>query len=317
MSACKSIDLSSGYSIPQVGLGTWLSNPGEVGAAVKAAVEVGYRHIDCAFVYGNEEEIGKTLKELFNAGTVKREELFITSKLWNTFHSHDSIKKGLELSLQRLGLGYLDLFLIHWPIAFQEGEDVFPRDEEGKPLTTDTDYLETWKGMEDLLDTGLVRSIGISNFNQKQVQRLLDNCRVKPAMLQNEIHPHMPCKDLIEFCHSKGIAVTAYSSLGNSGVPDFVNTKKLKLMEDPHVLKIAEKHKKGPNHVLLRYAMDQNLCVIPKSVNPERIKDNFNVFDFTLDKEDFEQLSNFEESRVVPMANAFGHKYHPFATGDN
>jgi len=299
-------------------LGTWLSNPGEVGASVKAAVELGYRHIDCAFVYGNEEEIGKALKELFDAGTVKREELFITSKLWNTFHSHDSVKKGLELSLQRLGLGYLDLFLIHWPIAFQEGEAVFPKDEEDKILTTDTDYLETWKGMEDLLDTGLVRSIGVSNFNLKQLQRLLDNCRVKPAMLQNEIHPHMSSKDMIDFCHSKGIAVTAYSSLGNSGVPDFVNTKKLKLMEDPRVLKIAEKHKKGPNHVLLRYAMDQNLCVLPKSVNPERIKDNFNVFDFTLDKEDFEQLSDFEESRVVPMADALGHKYHPFPTaGDN
>jgi aldehyde reductase len=312
MSACKTVDLNSGFSIPRVGLGTWNIPPGEVKTAVKTAVECGYRLIDCACAYGNEAEIGAALKELFDGGTVKREDLFITSKLWNTFHCYDSVRKGLDLTLKNLGLGYLDLFLLHWPIAMQEGENLFPTDEKGDLILTDTDYLETWKGMEDLVGTGLVRSIGVCNLSVQQLQRLLDNCRVKPAMLQIEIHPHLPNKELIDFCHSHGIAVTAYSSLGNAGVPDFVSKEKLSLLNDPRVKKIAEKHKKGTNHVLLRFAMDQNVCVIPKSVNAARIKDNFNVFDFTLDEEDIEALRFKEEFRIIKLSSAVGHKYYPF-----
>jgi aldehyde reductase len=289
-----------------------MSAPGEVKAAVKTAVECGYRLIDCAYGYENEGEIGEAFKELFEAGTVKREDLFITSKLWNTFHPYDYVKRGLDLTLKNLGLDYLDLYLLHWPIAFQAGDVVLPTDKDGKVILADTDYLETWRGLEDLLDSGRVRSIGVSNVNISQIQRILDNCRVKPAMLQIEMHPHLPSKELIEFAHSHGIAVTAYSSLGCSNVPDAVNKVKLNLLEDPRVKKIAEKHHKSTNHVLLRFAMDQNVCVIPKSVTAARIKDNLNVFDFTLDQEDIEALRFEGTFRIIPMDFAYGHKYHPF-----
>jgi aldehyde reductase len=312
MSIGASVKLNSEYSVPLLGLGTWQIKPEEVGAAVKTAVKCGYRHLDCAFIYGNEKEIGASLKELFEAGTVRREDLVVTTKLWNTFHRYDSVRTGFDKSLEDLSLDYIDLYLMHSPIAFKETDDFMPKDEHGNCLWEDIDYLDTWRGMEELVDAGLVRSIGISNFNIQQIQRVLDNCRIKPAMLQIEMHPYLPNKGLIDFCHANGIAVTAYSSFGNPGVPDFVSKEKLDLFNDPVVKKIAAKHGKGSNHVLLRFAVDQNICFIPKSCNPERIKDNFNIFDFKLDQEDLDALHNTGRSfRLGKFLSAAGAKHYP------
>jgi len=202
---------------------------------------------------------------------------------------------------------------MHLPYAFKEGEGDFPKpgpDEKHHELAmTDTDYLEAWKGMEGCVSAGLAKDIGVCNFNTSQVKRLMENARIKPAMVQVEIHPFLPNKKLVDYCHQNHIAVTAYSSLGNPGQAG----DKFNLLQDSRVKKIADKHKKEPGQVLLRFSIDRNICVIPKSVNPDRVKTNFNIFDFKLDKEDMDALMGFKEThRVVDNQWASDHKYFPF-----
>ena len=166
-----SIRLFSGASMPLVGLGTWKSKPGEVAEAVKCAIEVGYRHIDCATAYGNEEEVGSALKEKLGVAC-EREELFVTSKLWNTFHHPDDVRPACVKTLKDLGLAYLDLYLIHWPTAFERGGVLFPKNPDGKMRYADTPFTDTWKAMEKLVEEGLCRHIGLSNFNSKQINEV-------------------------------------------------------------------------------------------------------------------------------------------------
>ncbi|KAK5981170.1 Huntingtin-interacting protein 1, partial [Trichostrongylus colubriformis] len=176
--------LLSGYEMPMVGLGTWQSKPGEVSKAVEAALNAGYTHIDCAWIYGNQPEIGETLKKMFST-THKRENIFITSKVWNTFHSAPACKKHVTEILNQLQLDYIDLMLIHWPHAYEEGGEPFPkRADSDKMKYSDVDYLTTWKVLEDFVKEGKIRSIGISNFNHKQIERIIENSTVKPSVLQ-------------------------------------------------------------------------------------------------------------------------------------
>jgi len=313
MSPVPQKSLNSGHKMPMIGLGTWELKDKDVKPSLKAAIDAGYRAIDCAHVYGNEKEIGETLAEIFKEGKVKREDLFITSKLWSAQHKQASVKPACELTLKNLRLDYVDLYLMHFPYAFKEGEGDFPKpgpDESHHELAmSDTDYLEAWKGMEECVKAGLVKSIGVCNFNTKQIKRLLENCSTKPAMVQVELHPFLPQKKLVDYCNENGIAVTAYSSLGNPGQAG----DKFNLLDEPRVKKIAEKHKKTTGQVLLRFSLERDICVIPKSVNPERVKSNYQITDFKLDKEDMDTLLNFKEShRVVDNKWASDHKYFPF-----
>jgi len=184
------LSLNSGHSFPQLGLGTWLSKPGEVGEAVKIALEVGYRHIDCAQAYGNQEEIGQVFGSIFKSGKIKREDVFITSKIWNTFHSYEKATEAIDLMLKELQIPYLDLCLIHWPMGYFEEGGMFPKDADGKIIYKDTDYLDTWKAMENAVKNGKIRSIGMSNFNVEQIDRVIKNSSIKPAVLQIEAHPY-------------------------------------------------------------------------------------------------------------------------------
>lgn len=160
------------------------SKPGEVTQAVKDAIDIGYRHIDCAHVYGNEKEVGEAITAKIKEGVVKREDLFITSKLWNTFHSSSLVEPAIRETLKNLTLDYVDLYLIHWPMGYKEGGELFPMTPEGKPISSNVDWLDTWKGMEQVYEKGLAKNIGISNFNSEQIERLLKNCKVKPAANQ-------------------------------------------------------------------------------------------------------------------------------------
>lgn len=310
--AVKTITLNSGKSIPMVGFGTWKSKPGEVTAAVKAAIDSGYRHIDCAYVYGNESEVGTAIKDRIDAGVVKREDLFVTSKLWNTFHRQDLVKKGIQASLERLKLDYLDLFLIHWPMAYVEEREVFPKDENGKFIFSEVDFLDAWKGMEGCVDDGLTKSIGLSNFNSKQIQRVIDNAKIKPAMLQIECNPYFQQDRLLKFCHERGIHVTAYSPLGSPDRP-WAKPEDPNLLEDPHVVQVAKRLGKSPAQVLLRWNIQRDVIVIPKSVTPSRIQENFQLFDFELSADDMKTMSEFEHNfRACKLEWVSDHKYYPF-----
>ncbi|XP_063543638.1 aldo-keto reductase family 1 member B1-like isoform X2 [Cydia strobilella] len=306
------VTFNNGKTIPAIGLGTWKSKPGEVTQAVKDAIDIGYRHIDCAFVYGNEPEVGAALSAKLKDGTVKREDLFITSKLWNTFHRPDLVRGALLQTLKNLGLKYLDLYLIHWPQGYKEDGELFPADAAGKIQFSEVDYVDTWKAMEPLVAEGLVRSLGLSNFNSKQITRVLEVAKVKPVVNQVECHPYLNQQRLKDFCEARGIRLTAYSPLGSPDRP-WAKPGEPLLMEDPKLKAIADRLGKTPAQVLIRYQIDRGVIVIPKSVTKSRIASNFDVFDFKLSKEDLDLINSFNvDGRFVPMTASLGHKYHPF-----
>jgi aldehyde reductase len=310
--SCPKVKLNDGNEIPIFGLGTWKSQPNAVKNAVIEAVKAGYRHIDCAYVYGNENEVGDALEELFKEGVVKREEVFITSKLWNAFHSTHLVEPALRETLKLLKLDYVDLYLVHWPIGYAEGEGNFPVDADGKTKLSDVDYLDTWKGMEAVKKAGLAKSIGVSNFNREQLERVLANCEIPPSMNQIECHPYLTQNKMIEFCKSKNIAVTGYSPLGSADRP-WAKKEDPSLMEDPKVKKIAEKHNKTTAQVLIRWHIDRGVIVIPKSVTKERIISNMQVFDFKLSPEEIKELESFDRGfRFCPLDWTSHHKYYPF-----
>lgn len=307
------IKLNNGVEMPAMGLGTWKSKPGQVEESVKSAIKAGYRLIDCAFAYENEDEVGRALKEMFDSGVVKREELFIVDKLWCTFHSRPLVSKALDMSLKALGLKYVDLYLIHWPFGYKEGEGLFPM-ENGKIVTSDVDYLETWKGMEDLVKAGKAKAIGVSNFNSQQIDRILANCEIKPTINQVECHPYLNQEKLLNFCRARDITLMAYAPLGSPDRP-WAKPGEPSLMDDPKIKEIADKYKKTPVHVLLRFQIDRGIIPVPKSVTPARIVDNFNLWDFKLSKEDMEKIKSFNRNhRFIDRAlyPVTDHKYWPF-----
>jgi len=310
-SVVPQIKLNNGRTIPALGLGTWNSPPGEVAQAVKDAIDVGYRHIDCAHIYGNEHEVGEGITAKINEGVVKREDLFITSKLWNTFHRPDLVESSLRTSLKNLNTPYLDLYLIHWPFAYKEDGDVFPKDKDGNLEFSSVDFLDTWKALEATVDAGLTKSIGISNFNAAQTQRVLDNCRIKPVVNQIECHPYLTQQKLSDYLKSVDVVVTAYSPLGSPNRP-WVTKDDPVLLEDPKVLNIAKKHNKTAAQVLIRYQLQRGHVVIPKSVTKKRIASNFNVFDFELSPEEIKEINTFEcNGRICPMTGDLDSSPHP------
>ncbi|XP_019628139.1 PREDICTED: alcohol dehydrogenase [NADP(+)]-like [Branchiostoma belcheri] len=291
--SAPTVELPSGQKMPVVGLGTSQSRPTEVAEAVKAAIDAGYRHIDCAFKYGNEPEIGAGLKVKFEEGVVKREDMFITSKLWNTFHHPDDVRGAVERSLRSLGLDYLDLYLIHWPMAFKRGDAVFPEDAEGKMMWDDTPFTDTWKALEACVEAGLLKNIGLSNFNSKQIQAVIDVAKVKPAVIQVECHPYLNQKQLLQFSQEKGLVFTAYSPLCHPNRPS-TKPRDPSIMEDPKLKPIADKYGKSVAQVVLRWGVQRGAVVIPKSVTPARIQQNIRLFDFALTSEEMATLDGLD-----------------------
>ena len=313
------IQLNDGNKIPVLGLGTWQSPKGQVYDAVTAAIEAGFRHFDCAYVYQNEEEIGSALSDAIKSGKVKREDLFVTTKCWLTFYSSDRVEKCLKRSLQKLQLDYVDLYLIHWPIGFRDDDDnLFPDAGDGNIATrSDIDYTDTWKGMEDVKSKGLAKSIGISNFTIEQIDNLLKTTSIVPSMNQIELHPLLTQKYLVNYCQSKGIGVTAYCPLGSSPVAaakpghSGIEAERPSLLNDPRVNAIAEKYGKTSAQVLIKYHVQQGVICIPKSVTKERIIQNMAIFDFQLSPEDINQLDNMNTGYRFCKFNVQGLSNHP------
>lgn len=314
--------LRTGRKMPLIGLGTWKSEPGKVKQAVMWALQGGYRHIDCASIYGNEAEIGEALQEMLGSEKpLKREDVFITSKLWNTKHHSEDVEPSLLQTLKDLRLDYLDLYLIHWPYAFQRGDVPFPRKEDGTLLYDHIDYKQTWAAMERLVEKGLVRAIGLSNFCSRQIDDILSVATIPPAVLQVEAHPYLAQEPLLAHCQKHGLVLTAYSPLGSADRA-WKHPEEPVLMQDPAIHNLAAKYNKSPAQVLLRWQTQRGVVAIPKSVTESRIKENIQVFDFTLQPEEMESITALNRGwrYIVPMIEVegkrvprdAGHPHYPF-----
>lgn len=286
----KFLTLNTGNRMPIIGLGTWNAALNKVGAAVEyALLRAGYQHIDCAFVYHNEKEIGQAFRKIFTNDSIKREGIFITSKLWNTFHKRADVLKAYKDTLHDLQLDYLDLYLMHFGIAIgQRGTDDEPLDENSYILLDKTPLQETWGAMEELVKAGLVKQIGVSNFTAPMLLDLLSYANIIPSVNQIELHPYLQQQNLIEFCQHLNIAVTAYSPLGS---PGGLKPDEPVLLDDQILQRIANEHSKTPAQILIRWAIERKTIPIPKSTTFERIQSNIEVFDFNLTKENLRGLN--------------------------
>lgn len=305
--------LNDGTLIPQLGLGTWNAQGNELKNAVKAAIYAGYRHIDTASNYRNEHIVGEAIAECFAERVCTRDELFVTTKVWNNSHTRLSVPQALLKSLKALQLAYVDLYLVHYPIGYKEGDVLSPTDAGGQVITTDVDYVETWLGMEDCKRMGLTRSIGVSNFNARQIGRVVDACTIMPVTNQVECHPYLTQQKLLDYCQSKGnICLTAYSPLGSPGRHD-PRLGAPYLIEDPCVVAIARKHARPAAHILIRYQLQRGVVVIPKAIQPAHIESNFDALNFELSAADMAKLEALNKShRFMRFERCIGHKYYPF-----
>ena len=308
----QSLRLDNGDQMPILGLGTWKSEPNEVYEAVKAAVLLGYRHIDCAAAYGNEAEIGQALSECIQDGVVKRDELWITSKLWNDSHAAGDVQPALEKTLGDLRLDALDLYLMHWPIAFRRGV-AFPRSAGDLIGPDELPISETWEGLEAAKDRGLCHHIGVSNFSVAKLESLLRTGRVKPAVNQIELHPYLQQPSMLDFCRDAGILVTAYSPLGSLDRPDMLKAEgEPNLLEDPIVLEIAETNGATPAQVLISWSIHRGVSVIPKSVDPARLKENLVAAEVPLSEEDLRRIAELDRGRRYLGGEFFAMEGSPY-----
>ncbi|XP_008561554.1 PREDICTED: aldo-keto reductase family 1 member C1-like isoform X1 [Galeopterus variegatus] len=295
------VKLNDGHFIPVLGFGTYAppEDPkNKTLEATKVAIEAGFRHIDSAYFYNNEEEVGLAIRSKIAEGIVKREDIFYTTKLWCTFHRPELVRPGLETSLKRLQLDYVDLYLIHFPMSLKPGQKFYPGNEQGNVLPDTVDLRATWEAMEKCKDAGLAKSIGVSNFNCRQLEMILNKpgLRYKPVCNQVECHPYLNQSKLLDFCKSKDIVLVAYCALGSQRENQCVDPSSLVLLSDPVLCAMAEKYKRTPALIALRYQLQRGVVVLAKSFNEKHIRENLQVFEFQLSSEDMKVLDGLNRN---------------------
>ncbi len=301
------IRLANNDQLPRIGLGMWKVDDTRCESLVAEAVEAGYRHFDCACDYGNEAAIGRGLQSVLRSGSVSREELWITSKLWNTYHRREHVRSAVERSLADLQLDYLDLYLVHFPIALQFVDfDVrYPpgwlHDPDAATPAMQLDRVpiaETWAAMEELVTAGLVRNIGVCNFGTSLLRDLLNYANVTPAVLQVESHPYLVQDKLLRFCQQHDIAMTAFSPLG---ALSYVSLNMAEpgdtVLSEPTVVEIADRHARTAAQIVMRWGLQRGTAIIPKTANRDRLRENIDLFDFELSDAEMQAISGLDQHR--------------------
>lgn len=282
--------------MPIIGLGTWKATGEEVKEAVKNALEIGYRHIDTAAIYSNEEAIGAALNEIFESRKITRDEIFITSKLWNDAHHPENVISALEKSLKKLKLNYLDLYLIHWPVAFKAGVPM-PESASDYVSLAELPLIETWKKMEEAKERGLTKHIGVSNFSLKKLENLIEKAKYKPEVNQVELHPLLQQNNLYQFCKGHDIHLTAYSPLGSGDRSEQMKAaNEPNLFDIPEIKEIADRHNIHPAQVLIGWHANRNVSVIPKSVTPKNMESNLKAVALQFSESDMNTIAQLDKN---------------------
>lgn len=299
----KTHTFANGDRLPLLGLGTWKAAPGETYATVREAIKVGYRHIDCASLYGNEKEVGDAIRDAIKDGEVTRRDLFVTSKLWGNCHGEKNVEPQLRRTLADLGLEYVDLYLVHWPIPLKP--TVYVPEKGGDFMEpSEVPLASTWAGFEAVQAAGLARHIGVSNFSSTKLRALIATCKVKPEVNQIELHPLLQQAELVHYCASENIHITAYSPLGSNDRPDFVKEADAPvLLEDATVGAIAKAHGATPAQVLLAWHVQRGTSTIPKSVKPARLRENLAAAALELTMTELGQIAQLECGRRLVVCN--------------
>jgi diketogulonate reductase-like aldo/keto reductase len=276
-------------AIPALGFGTLIPDPVATQRATKAALEIGFRALDASERYRNETEVGRAMREVFAAGKIKRDDVFVATKLWNNNHRPERVKPAFEASLKKLQLDYVDLYLIHTPFAFLPGEEQDPRDASGNVIyDKGVTLVETWTALEDMVRDGRCKAIGLSDVSLEQAREIFEAARIKPAVVHVESHPYLPQWDLLDYCKKNDIVLQAFAALGHNSEP--------KLLDDPVITRIATRVNKTPAQVLLAWAIQRGTALLTTSKTPSRIKENFEVT--ALPQDALREISEGITSRV-------------------